>query len=328
VSLLREPPALGKPVVNVFWPSLYAADCPSLKGKVYPNMRWWPASAAHRSPKELKVRNPGDTNELAEVGLNPPNWPITNDADSPVVNGFAYSNTRLFPLSATHKLPEEWKVRPDGIDRELAETASLLDVLKPCRRNTMEAICPFEKPKSMHTNGEAYFIQCSSYSNTRLFPLSATYKLPEESNVIAMGADSDLAETEPPALGNPVVKPFWPITNDADSPTANGFAYSDMRLFFKSATHKLPEESNVKDIGNDREFADGGLRPAALNPVVKSLWPITMYAEVPSEYAVWCSPLRIGIAATTKTANKVAFKACKQLHLPFNRYIFYGHVRP
>src|SRR5580658_6919146 len=54
------------------------------------------------------------TLSLPEVKAEEAGWPSSNVAAMPFEKGGAYSSTRLFPLSATHKLPVESTAIPAG----------------------------------------------------------------------------------------------------------------------------------------------------------------------------------------------------------------------
>ncbi|SHO44742.1 hypothetical protein NSIN_20424 [Nitrosotalea sinensis] len=77
------------------------------------------------------------------------------------------------------------------------------------------------------------------------------------------------------ALANEV-KFGWPITVVAASPLENGAVYSNTLLLPSSATHKLPDESNARPIG---EFSLVALGVKSF--VVKLDWPITVVALCP-----------------------------------------------
>ena len=78
------------------------------------SMRLLRESATQSAPAESKEIPEGPASpEAVEDGdrENRSAWPITRDAAIPVVNGFEYRRTRLFPLSESHRLPAASKAK-------------------------------------------------------------------------------------------------------------------------------------------------------------------------------------------------------------------------
>ena len=113
------------------------------------------------------------------------------------------------------------------------------------------------------------------YFSARLFDVSDTQSVPEESNAIPVGWLSELAVGGLAVLFD--VNPDWPMTTEAASPVVNGVLYLSTRLLEVSASHMLPEESNATTpVGTLSELAVGGL--AALFDVNPD-WPMTSEAD-------------------------------------------------
>ncbi len=77
---------------------------------------------------------------------------------------------------------------------------------------------------------------------TLLLRRSAIHRFPEESNAKPVGHARLFWLAEPL---EPLVKLDWPITREADIPVVNGGVNSNVLLLMRSATHRLPEESNI-----------------------------------------------------------------------------------
>src|SRR5213592_4858593 len=93
---------------------------------MYPRTRAFLLSPIHNSFPE-KITERGSLSELVE---RPPELaslltksfcPITRSAACPVCNGVLYFNTRLLPVSATHRLPAESKAKSYGVCSVSAE---------------------------------------------------------------------------------------------------------------------------------------------------------------------------------------------------------------
>ena len=78
------------------------------------SMRLLTESATQRAPAESKEIPDGPASPEAvedEDRENRSTWPITRDAAMPVVSGFEYRRTRLFPLSESQRFPAALKAK-------------------------------------------------------------------------------------------------------------------------------------------------------------------------------------------------------------------------
>ena len=84
---------------------------------VYLSARLFYVSEIQRLLEESNAIPVGVLSELAVGGLAAlddmnPDWPMTSEAVSPLVNGVVYFSARLFDVSDTQRLPEESNAIP------------------------------------------------------------------------------------------------------------------------------------------------------------------------------------------------------------------------
>jgi hypothetical protein len=184
--------------------------------------------------------------------------PITRLAASNVENGAVYSRTLSLSLSPTQRLPLESNARPLGVFSPVEVVTVLLFVKVFCPITSLAA--------SWVTSGVAY-------SRTRC--PSATQRSPLESKATELGAFSPALVTS----SLDTVKLPAPITSVAASWVENGAMYSRTLPLRRSATQRLPLESNARPEGllSDEEFV------TVLSLAVKLDWPITRLAASPVE---------------------------------------------
>src|SRR5579864_6112787 len=131
-------------------------------------------------------------------------------ADALVLAPAANSSTRLFPVSATNRLPSGPCANPVGTRKDDPLTAAEVELLKSVWPITMSGVM---RPPWLTGRG---------YRRTRLLPESATQRLPAPSNTIPCGKASEVLEglAEPcvSTLGPPDRRSDCPITRSAGSP--------------------------------------------------------------------------------------------------------------
>src|ERR1700722_15052967 len=152
-------------------------------------------------------------------------WPITRLAASPVENGVGYSRTLLSLVSEIHRLPLESNVSASGASTPV-EVGTVLLFVKVFWPITRVAAAWVEK-------GAAY---------SRTLCPSATQRLPLESNATELGAFSPFLLTS----SLTVVKLGSPMTRLAASWVEKGAVYSRTLSLSRSATQRLPLESNAR----------------------------------------------------------------------------------
>jgi hypothetical protein len=179
--------------VPLGWPSSTVADAPLVVrlDDGYMRTRLLNLSATQRLPDESNARHDGELSVLAEmpplfpvllVNAVPLGWPSSTVADAPLVLRLddGYFNILLLPESATQRLPDESNARHDGSSSVLAEIVGLFTVL------LVNAV-PLGWPSSTVADAPLVLRLDDGYMRTRLLSVSATQRLPDESNAKLFG---------------------------------------------------------------------------------------------------------------------------------------------
>src|SRR2546428_725068 len=173
LSVVAVVPAV--PVVNEPCPTTRVAASPVVIGAAYYSARLLLVSATQRFPPESNDVPSGPISVVAVVPAVPVVkvlCPTTTVAASPVVIGAAYFSTRLLAASTTQRFPAESNEIPNGTLSVVAVVPAVPVVKSPCPITTVAA---------------SPVVIGAAYSSTRLLLLSATQRLPAESNAEVSG---------------------------------------------------------------------------------------------------------------------------------------------